>query len=171
MELKYVYSQSNERPLEIDVTSSDNGVYIRRDIKETIVVDSDDNEKVFYNYQEAFLTKSEYEVYASKNIANKVNGIDDSQAFDNYQVKLDTPIEYPKNNFTYKVKWAETVYAGLLEKGLLLPDLFPLKIYDSTEEEDRAEMMSIADLTQLSMFLAKKQEEYFAEYKREKTQK
>lgn len=167
MEIKYVNSQSNERPSEIDITSSKDGVYIRRDIKEVNIEKEDGTFSKMFNFQEAFLTKSDYESYMSEMIANKINGNDNSQAFATYQNKLNTPIEYT-NGFTYKPKWAETVYAGLLQKGALLPQLFPLKIYDSTELEERAQSMTIEELTALSIFLAQAQEVYFAEYKAEK---
>lgn len=168
MEVRYVNSQSNEKPSEIDITTSSDGVYIRRDIREIQIEQEDGTISKMFNFQEAFLTKSEYEIYVSEMIANKINGNDNSQAFASYQNKLNTPIEYT-NGYTYKPKWAETVYAGLLQKGALLPQLFPLKIYDSTEKEERAQIMTMQELTALSIFLAQAQERFFAEYKAEKT--
>ena len=169
MEIKYRKSQSNEKPLEIDITSTPDGVYIRRHIKSVEIEQENGGSKTFCEYQEALLTKSEYEQFACELIAKAVKGDDNSEAYENYQKKLDTPIEYPENGFTYKPKWAENIYAGLLQKGLLLPQLFPLKIYDSTELEERATKMTIEELTALSIFLAGAQEKYFAEYKAEKT--
>lgn len=168
MEVIYKIAQSNKRPLEVDITSSNDGVYVRRDIKEVEIELEDGEILKRFEYQEAFLSKSEYEQYARELLAKTINGNDNSQAFETYQKKLDTPIEYPVNGFTYKAKWAETVYAGLLQKGALLPQLFPLKIYDSTEQEDRAQVMSMEDLIALSVFLATAQEKFFAEYKAEK---
>lgn len=168
MEINYRKSQSNEKPLEIDVTSTPDGVYVRRDIKSVEIEQQDGTMKTFWEYQEALLSKSEYEQFASEMIARTIKGDDNSEAYENYQRKLDTPIEYPVNGFTYKPKWAENIYAGLLQKGALLPQLFPLKIYDSTELEDRAQSMTMEQLTALSIFLATAQERYFAEYKAEK---
>ena len=37
MEINYRMSESNTKPLEIDVSLSDDGVYIRRDVKEVEV--------------------------------------------------------------------------------------------------------------------------------------
>ena len=168
MEVTYKIAQANKRPLEIDITSSKDGVYVRRDIKEVEIELENGEILKRFEYQEAFMSKSEYEQYARELLANTINGNDNSQAYETYQKKLDTPIEYPLNGFTYKPKWAETVYAGLLQKGALLPQLFPLKIYDSTEQEDRAQVMTMEELIALSIFLATMQEKYFAEYKAEK---
>ena len=169
MSVNYKNAESLIKPLKIDVTTCPSGVYVRRDIKEVQKEDSTGNTIASYEYKEAFLTKSEYETYSKELIANTVNGVDNSTAYENYTTKLDTPVIYPVNGFTYKPKWAESVYAGLLQKGALLPALFPLKIYDSTELETNAVTMTIAELTALAVFLGSKQEEYFAEYKAEKT--
>lgn len=169
MSLEYKTAESLIKPLEIDVTTCPSGVYVRRDIKEVQKEDSAGNTITSYEYKEAFLTKSEYEAYSKELIANTVNGIDNSTAYENYITKLDTPVTYSVNGFTYKPKWAESVYSGLLQKGALLPALFPLKIYDSTELEANAVTMTITELTALTVFLGGKQEEYFAEYKAEKT--
>jgi len=53
----------------------------------------------------------------------------------------------------------------LLEKGALLPSMFPMTIYDSTKQAERAVNMSIEELTTLTMFLATKQQQYFNEKK------
>lgn len=166
--MNYVNSESLVKPAEIDKTSSPNGVYVRRDIKEVEYETTDGKKAKKYKYQEVFLTHNEYESFANELIANAINGNENSEAFATYQKNLDTPIEYPENGFTYKPKWAEKIYAGLLQKGALLPQLFPLKIYDSTEREDRVQEMTIAELTALSIFLATAQEKFFAEYKAEK---
>ena len=168
MNIVYVKSESLLKPVEIDKTSSPQGVYVRRDIKEVEYEKADGETGVKYQYQEAFLTLNEFESYSNELIAKAIKGDDNSEAYENYQRKLDTPLEYPVNGFTYKPKWAENVYAGLLQKGALLPQLFPLKIYDSTELEDRAQSMTMEQLTALSIFLATAQERYFAEYKAEK---
>ena len=168
MEINYRMSESNTKPLEIDVSLSDDGVYIRRDIKEVEVETMNGQKVKKYQYQEAFLTKSEYEAYSRELIAKTINGEDNSQAYADYKRKLDTPIEYPANGFTYKPKWAETVYAGLLQKGAMLPDIFPLPIYDSTETEERMQKMTMQELITLSIFLATAQERFFKEYKEAK---
>lgn len=167
MEIVYKEQESREKPLEIDITSSQKTVYVRRNIKEVEVEDISGEKFKKYTYQEAKLTKDLYEQYSKDLLVDKINGSDNSQAFENYKAKLDTPVEY-SNGHLYKPKWAESVYAGLLTKGSLLPSLFPLKIWDSTELEENAVEMTMQELTALTLFLGAKQEQYFAEYKLEK---
>ncbi len=169
MDIQWKQAESMEQPLKIDETLSANGVYLRKNIQTVPFTDSDGNEQVKYTYLEAFLTKEEYSMYKlEKSIAVNVLKENDSEAYENYKAKLDTPVEYT-NGHLYKPKWAEEVYAGLLQKGAILPNLFPLKIWDATEIEENAVSMSIAELTALTIFLAGKQEQYFNEYKLEKT--
>lgn len=168
MEIIYKKVQSNEKPLAIDVTSSPDCVYIRRDIKPVEYKNESGETKTRFEYNEAILTKSEYEEFKNVLIANEINAQENSTAFENYQNKLNTPVQYPINGFYYKPKWAEGVYAGLLEKGALLPAIFPLKIYDSTETEENSALFTQEELIALSIFLAQKQEQFFQEYKQEK---
>lgn len=58
MKLKFKKSQSSVKPTLIDTTSSDKVVYIHQNIVE---VQRDDN--TFYEYDEAKLTKNEYQEY------------------------------------------------------------------------------------------------------------
>lgn len=169
MELNWKTVESLIEPKEIDESSSPGGVYIRKNIKSTIITDTDENEQTKWTYAEAYLTNEEYSMYKlEKSITKNILKQDDSEAFENYQTKLDTAVEYSNGHF-YKPKWAEGTYAGLLQKGAMLPSLFPLKIWDATELEENAVEMSITELTALTIFLAQKQEEYFAEYKLGKT--
>ena len=48
----------------------------------------------------------------------------------------------------------------------MLPDIFPMNIYDSTNKEERAVEMTAEQLTVLALFLAAKQQEYFNEKKK-----
>ena len=71
MKLNYVKSQSSVKPELVDTTSSKTTVYIRQNIveKEKTVenTNSEDNDAtpttVFYEYEEAKLTKAEYQEY------------------------------------------------------------------------------------------------------------
>ena len=71
MKLNYIKSQSSVKPDLVDTTSSKTTVYIRQNIieKEKIVenTNSEDNDTtsttVFYEYDEAKLTKEEYQEY------------------------------------------------------------------------------------------------------------
>ena len=64
MKLKYVKSQSSVKPDLIDTTSSKVVVYLRQNIVENIKTDEmSGKETVFYEYEEAKLTKAEYKEY------------------------------------------------------------------------------------------------------------
>lgn len=159
--MNYKNVESMVKPSLIDKTSSPDGVYIRRNIKE---IQTEEGATKF-TYQETFLTFNEYESYSQELLVKEINGEENSEEYETYKEKMNTPVQYPANGFYYKPKWAEEIYAGLIQKGTLLPSLFPLKIWDSTEKQENAVEMSIAELTALSIFLAQKQEEYFEEYK------
>ena len=64
MKLNYIKSQSSVKPDLIDTTSSKTTVYIRQNIVENIKTDEMSGEEtVFYEYDEAKLTKAEYQEY------------------------------------------------------------------------------------------------------------
>ena len=64
MKLNYIKSQSSVKPDLIDTTSSKAVVYLRQNIVENIKTDEMSGEKtVFYEYEEAKLTKAEYQEY------------------------------------------------------------------------------------------------------------
>ena len=64
MKLNYVKSQSSVKPDLVDTTSSKVVVYLRRNIVENIKTDEKSGkETVFYEYEEAKLTKEEYQEY------------------------------------------------------------------------------------------------------------
>ena len=64
MKLNYVKSQSSVKPDLIDTTSSKTTVYIRQNIVENTKTDEMSGEEtVFYEYEEAKLTKAEYQEY------------------------------------------------------------------------------------------------------------
>ena len=64
MKLNYVKSSSSVKPDLIDTTSSKTTVYIRQNIVENIKTDEMSGEEtVFYEYEEAKLTKQEYQEY------------------------------------------------------------------------------------------------------------
>lgn len=112
-----------------------------------------------YSYLEAFVPTADFEQFK---LACSVQGKDVSAAQIEYDYKLDVPVEYPTTGFTYKPKWAESVYAGLLQKR----KLFPMPIYDSTNKEERSVEMTSEELETLALFLAAKQQEYFNEKKK-----
>ena len=64
MKLNYVKSQSSVKPDLVDTTSSKTTVYIRQNIVENIKTDEmSGKETAFYEYEEAKLTKEEYQEY------------------------------------------------------------------------------------------------------------
>lgn len=64
MKLNYVKSQSSVKPDLVDTTSSKVVVYLRQNIVENIKTDEmSGKETVFYEYDEAKLTKAEYQEY------------------------------------------------------------------------------------------------------------
>ena len=64
MKLNYIKSQSSVKPDLIDTTSSKIVVYLRQNIVEKIKTDEMSREEsVFYEYEEAKLTKQEYQEY------------------------------------------------------------------------------------------------------------
>lgn len=64
MKLNYIKSQSSVKPELIDTTSSKTTVYLRQNITEVETTDEIFGESYsFYEYDEAKLTKEEYEEY------------------------------------------------------------------------------------------------------------
>lgn len=153
MKINYVESKSKNEPKKIDTDSSPNYVFVRECIKET--------EDGYFEYQEAIMTKDEY-LYAT------CNNIDFSYPQVHYEQKLNDSVVYPVTGFSYKPAYAASFYADLIAKGMAFPEVFPIKIYDVTHKEENAVSMTITELTQLAMFLATKQEQYFQEMQAEK---
>ena len=64
MKLNFIKSQSSVKPDLVDTTSSKVVVYLRQNIVENIKTDEISGEEtVFYEYEEAKLTKQEYQEY------------------------------------------------------------------------------------------------------------
>ena len=64
MKLNYIKSQSSVKPDLVDTTSSKVVVYLRQNIVENIKTDEMSGEEtIFYEYDEAKLTKEEYQEY------------------------------------------------------------------------------------------------------------
>lgn len=63
MKLNYRKSESAELPEAIDTTSSKTSVYLRKNIAEKERKDEDGNAYQYYEYDEAKMTKEEYEKY------------------------------------------------------------------------------------------------------------
>lgn len=64
MKLNFIKSQSSVKPDLVDTTSSKSTVYLRKNIVENIKTDKMSGEEtVFYEYDEAKLSKQEYQEY------------------------------------------------------------------------------------------------------------
>ena len=64
MKMNFIKSQSSVKPDLVDTTSSKVVVYLRQNIVENIKTDEMSGEEtVFYEYEEAKLTKQEYQEY------------------------------------------------------------------------------------------------------------
>ena len=92
MKLNFIKSQSSVKPDLVDTTSSKTTVYVRQNIveKEKTVenTNSEDNDAtpttVFYEYDEAKLTKQEYQEYLKE-----LNGSDTLQTIENLKTNDD----------------------------------------------------------------------------------
>ena len=114
MKLKYIKSQSSVKPDLVDTTSSQTTVYVRRNIveKEKAVenTNSEDNDAtsttVFYEYDEAKLTKEEYQEYLKE-----LNGSDTLQTIENLKVENQNLNEQVSMLTECLLEMSETVYA------------------------------------------------------------
>lgn len=67
MNINYIKSESSIKPELVDTASSKKYTYLRKDIIETQKVDEISNETIsYYEYQEAKLTKAEYQEYLAE---------------------------------------------------------------------------------------------------------
>ena len=117
MKLNYIKSQSSIKPDLIDTTSSKTSVYIRQNIveKEKTVVDTDGKNSdesdavsttVFYEYDEAKLTKEEYQEYLKE-----LNGSDALQTIEDLKAENQNLNEQVSMLTGCLLEMSETVYA------------------------------------------------------------
>lgn len=176
MQVDYKIVESSVMPLEIDVTSSPGGIYIRRNIEKITTTDENENEILKYRYQEAYLTKSEYEKYSKDLLVGQINDEDNTAEYEAYKKKLDTGVLY-KNGKYYKPKWTDIYYKKVAEIMTMLEAYtkfggdvaqisnLTVNIFDVTALEENAEAMTAKEIIELWLFLTLKQEELFNEYK------
>lgn len=169
--MQYKNVESLVMPLEIDLSSSENGIYVRRNIK---AIETDDGTK--YTYQEAFMSKDEYETYSKDLLVGQINEEDNTSEYEAYKTKLDTGVLY-KNGKLYKPKWAG-LYAKKANEIKDMLELYTqlggdasaistltINIYDITGLPENAVAMTAKEIIELWLFLLTKQEEFFNEYK------
>ena len=114
MKLNFIKSQSSIKPDLVDTTSSKTTVYIRQNIikKEKTVenTNSEDNDAtsttVFYEYDEAKLTKEEYQEYLKE-----LNSSDTLQTIENLKAENQNLNEQVSILTECLLEMSETVYA------------------------------------------------------------
>lgn len=114
MKLNYIKSQSSVKPDLVDTTSSKTTVYVRQNIveKEKAVenTNSEDNDAtsttVFYEYDEAKLTKEEYQEYLKE-----LNGSDALQTIEDLKAENQNLNEQVSMLTGCLLEMSETVYA------------------------------------------------------------
>ena len=114
MKLNFIKSQSSVKPDLVDTTSSKTTVYVRQNIveKEKAVenTNSEDNDAtsttVFYEYDEAKLTKEEYQEYLKE-----LNGSDTLQTIENLKAENQNLNEQVSMLTECLLEMSETVYA------------------------------------------------------------
>ena len=107
MNLTYIKSQSSVKPDLVDTTSSKVVVYLRQNIVEKIKTDEMSGEEtVFYEYEEAKLTKEEYQEYLKE-----LNGSDTLQTIEDLKVENQNLNEQVSMLTECLLEMSETVYA------------------------------------------------------------
>ena len=114
MKLNFIKSQSSVKPDLVDTTSSKTTVYIRQNIveKEKAIenTNGEDNDAtsttVFYEYDEAKLTKEEYQEYLKE-----LNGSDTLQTIENLKTENQNLNEQVSMLTECLLEMSETVYA------------------------------------------------------------
>ena len=107
MRLNFIKSQSSVKPDLVDTTSSKVVVYLRQNIVENIKTDeTSGKETVFYEYEEAKLTKAEYQEYLKE-----LNGSDTLQTIENLKAENKSLNEQVTMLTNCLLEVSETVYA------------------------------------------------------------
>ena len=89
MQINWKKAESLSKPIEIDSTSSIDGVYIRKNITNETRIGSDEQEYTVFCYDEAFLTHSEYERYMLVNdLTSSIELKHENDIIDNYTLQL-----------------------------------------------------------------------------------
>ena len=176
MQLTYKKAQSNIKPDLIDNTSCPGCVYIRRDLQQKTKTDENGQELTYWEYSEAFVTANEYETIKNQLIADTINDNVNTEAFDEYENKLNTGVLYT-NGFKYKPKYIND-YKKIMSDIETAVNLIKIlggnpssiasqqfAVYDETGKTENMVMMTGLEVINLYMFLYSKKEQYFAEYK------
>ena len=107
MKLNYIKSQSSVKPDLVDTTSSKTTVYLRQNIVENKKTDEMAGEEtVFYEYEEAKLTKAEYQEYLKE-----ISGSDTLQTIEDLKAENQNLNEQVSMLTECLLEMSETVYA------------------------------------------------------------
>lgn len=107
MQLIYVKSQSSVKPELVDTTSSKSTVYLRKNIVEVEKTnENDDTSTTFYEYDEAKLSKEEYQEYLKE-----INGSDTLQTIEDLKAENQNLNEQVSMLTNCLLEVSETVYA------------------------------------------------------------
>lgn len=106
MELKYRKSQSSIYPEPIDTTSSKKYVYLRQNVVENQSEEMDEETHTYYEYEEAKLTKEEYEQYLKE-----INSTETLESIENLKAENQMLTEQVDMLTACLVEMSEIVYA------------------------------------------------------------
>jgi len=139
MAINYYKAHSTEFPAPVDLTSSPNGVYLRKNVQEITQQDQDEQEQTLYEYDEAYLTMEEFKTYSDVDnltmtaldfitaLENAGVNYADIQAYLNEHTEVDKQLKYCQNVYCGVVKKLlpitlgnKTITAEIVERAFLL---------------------------------------------------
>lgn len=106
MKLNYIKSQSSVYPTLIDTTSSKKYVYLRQNVVEKQTEETDEETHIYYEYDEAKLTKEEYERYLME-----MNSTETLESIENLKVENQMLTEQVDMLTVCLMEMSEMVYA------------------------------------------------------------
>ena len=106
MKLNYRKSQSSVYPELIDTTSSKKYVYLRQNVVEKQTEETDEETHIYYEYDEAKLTKEEYEQYLKE-----INSTKTLESIENLKAENQMLTEQVDMLTACLVEMSEIVYA------------------------------------------------------------
>ena len=117
MKISYYKAHSTERPLEVDTTSSKNGVYLRKNIQEIQQETQEGGTETIYEYDEAYLTNSEYAAYSD--IDNlTMTALDFIKVLESAGVTINDIYAYLDTHLEVKAQltFCQNVYCGVVKQ-------------------------------------------------------
>lgn len=176
MEAQFKTVQSNQKPSEIDVSSSPYGVYYNRNIKPIEKTEQPGETVIVWEYEQAFMSLNEWEEYQMTVLAKKLNDEDNSAEFEEFSQKMRTGVPYTNGKY-YKPIWHK-LYSSIIDEFEPKINLYNLaggdvsqflgirtNIYDITGKAANVVQMNIKEVIELWVMLYQKKEEYYNEYK------